>query len=298
MSLAAAYSVGPVSVNGTVISSIISSEATDGVSYTNPILTGNGYPGFSAVTGIKQGGVFSSHALYQVINATGAIGVAISSTTGLYFKKRAVGGLASGSVHRSYLVSSGVVIPTSLSCTHQGEAVINCAIVAISADGTTSGIAVANNSAMPSETSAAMDDVWTLYDAKIGNVTFTGLTGVDIDFGNSVRTVGSNSEKFDTAVGMRSMSPTITLRGLDNTLVTTALAQSSTGTHANSNIRFFKRGSVAADAVHIILTMNGSWCFETLASASGDGEATCNARMVASFDGSDLPIVWSQDEIT
>lgn len=294
MSLSAAWNIGPVSINNTKIPGIIQSGASNGVIMTNPVESGNLYPTFAAVTGCKQGMAFTARDVAAVLGVTGTTGVAIASATEVYFKKRAAVGPASGSTHRKYAATNGLILPGTLAVSHQGNASITCSIVPVSSDGAASAVAVTNNVSLPSVTNQA--DVYTIYSAAINGTDLAGLEGVDIDFGVNARTVGSNSDIFDVLAGVTSVIPTVTLRGIDINTFNSVIADTGTSlTQATTTIILRKRGTALTSTAHMKFTCYGVAYPEQLVDGgSSEGEATTSVRFgLCSSDGTVAPLVYT-----
>lgn len=294
MSLAAVWNIGPVTINNTKIPGIIQSGASNGVVMTNPVESGNLYPTFAAVTGCKQGIAFTARDVAAVLGVTGTTGAGISAATEAYFKKRGAVGPASGSVHRKYAATVGVIVPGTLSVGHQGNAQITASIVPVSSDGASSALTMTNTNALPSVSNQA--DVYTIYSAAVNGTDLAGLEGVDIDFGCNVRTVGSNSDLFDVVAGVVSVTPTVTLRGVDLQTFSTAVADTGTSlTQSTTTIILRKRGASTASLVHMKFTCYGVAYLEQLADgSSSESEATVAVRYgLCSSDGSAAPLIYT-----
>lgn len=288
MALTNVWRAGPAKINGAVISGITQSAASNGVSTTNPIESTNLWPNFSAVTGVKQGGTFTTRDIFATLTATGVSGVAISSATELWYKKHGPVGPASGSVHRKYLYGAGVVCPLSMSCSHQGNASMSAGIIAVSSDGSANAVAVSDNNALPTDPTSKTY-VYTLYSVTFAGTERDGLVDTSIDFGCNARTVGSNSNLLDVLAGVTAVVPSasVTFLSIDDG---DALWQGLSGAHV---FTFRRRGSALTSTDHIQITIDGVAYAESMAdgSATGDSEASAVARVVSNTDGTNAPLV-------
>lgn len=161
----------------------------------------------------------STYDLVQVLDAIGVVGLGITSGANpgvvLYSQKfDDVGQAVSGSYHRSYTLGTGLIVPKSLSCDHQGDFKLSLEMP-ILWDGTNNPVVLSDTAALPSITQAAAR--WTLGPMKIGNVALGKYTNVSIDFGNNVTTRGEKSDIWPTHIDQRTHEPMITITGIDPT---------------------------------------------------------------------------------
>lgn len=159
----------------------------------------------------------STYDIKGILDAIGVTGLGIVSATNpgvvLALQKHdANGNPASGSVHRTFTLGDGVLVPRTLTCDHQGDYRIEFQMTPIT-DGTNATVTIADNAALPSVTQAASR--WTLGKIVIGGITLTKYTNVSIDFGNNVTARGSQSLVEDTHIEQRTHDPSITISGID-----------------------------------------------------------------------------------
>lgn len=233
------------------------------------IAAGEVSPKHIALVAQRAMGNFTTFALPTAIDATGLKALCIATTTEpgvtYYLQKHdACGGVTSGSVHRSLNIQAGVVVPRRLSCSHQGHATIDYDVVIIKETGN-DAIIISDTAAMPTIPATA-GGRWTLGGCSIGGVALSDYTSLEIDFGNSVQTRGTQSEIWDTYVEVRTHSPTITLTGIDPAWFKASGGVPINGlacTHANTKIYLRHRSSdgtgFVADgtATHISFTTAG-----------------------------------------
>ena len=131
----------------------------------------------------------------------------------------AAGNVSAGSVHRSLTISSGVVVPRRLTCDHQGHAMLSVDVVIVK-ESANNAIVIADNVAMPTLANQGLR--WTLDGMTVGGVALTDYTSMEIDFGNTVETRGTQSDVWDAYVEVRTHAPTITLTGIDPAWFATA----------------------------------------------------------------------------
>jgi len=165
-------------------------------------------------------GSFSTFALKTALDATGlkALCIATASEPGLTYylqKFDDCGSVSTGSVHRSLLISAGVVVPRRIVCDHQGHATLDYDVV-ITKESANDAIVLSDTADMPTIPATA-GTRWTLGSSEVGGVTLGDYTRLEIDLGNTVETRGVQSDVWDQYVEVRTHAPTITLTGIDPT---------------------------------------------------------------------------------
>lgn len=226
-------------------------------------------PKHVALIGQSATANFSTFALPTAIDETGlkAMCIATADEPGVYFylqKHDACGGVTTGSVHRSLLISAGVVVPRRIRCDHQGHAQIDYDVVIIKEAGN-NAIIISDTADMPTIPEAA-GGRWTLGTCKVGNISLTDYTSLEIDLGNQVVTRGVQSDVWDAYVEVRTHAPTITLRGIDPNWFKATGGVTIDGlacTHANTIIYLRHRSSdgtgfvASATETHVKFTAAG-----------------------------------------
>ncbi len=176
-------------------------------------------PRHVAVRAIKPNVAMETYALATALDRLGVQGLGFEGATNpgvtAYFKKFTdVGDLAAGSVHRSLTYHTGVAVPKRLTVDHQGDAKLEFEIVPIKTS-SNAVVIVADNVALPAVTIASAR--WTLGAVKINNVALSEYSKLEIDFGNTVEVVGSQSDPYATHIEHRKHEPKIKLSGIDPT---------------------------------------------------------------------------------
>jgi hypothetical protein len=216
----------------------------------------------------------------------------------MYWQKYAAGGTrATGNVHIQDKIALGIIALRRITCQHQGDAVAT--VEAIAAwDGTNDLIARTYNVALPS--GLLDDEKFTLGPIAMGAVVFTHFRSLEIDFGFEIVREGSESEIQDKYVTIRSVNPTITLRGIDPGWY--AAAKIPTGTlpctHANTKLYLRKRlagGGFVLDATaqHISVTANGQLKVGQIGGASGHEASEIVAMLTPKYDGTNTVLVFN-----
>ncbi len=102
----------------------------------------------------------------------------------------------------------------SITLGHQTQGSADVSLVGLSADGTTTPLAVTGSQTPETGSTASSAEHFGLGPVEINNVAIEGLQSAQIDFGLDLVVAGSNSGPFPTFVGVRSVAPVITLTGL------------------------------------------------------------------------------------
>jgi hypothetical protein len=142
---------------------------------------------------------------------------------------------------------------------------------------------------------------WTIGSIKIGNIALTEWTSLEIDFGNSVESRGSQGSVFDQYVEVRTHAPTITVTGIDPNWFkeTGGIPQAGLAcTQANTIIYLKKRAAsgigYVADVTteHIKLSAAGFATVGTVFSSDAQryGETSVQVKCVEDASAND-PIV-------
>lgn len=307
MSLAQAYGIAPIHINtasgvDVPMPGVTRLAVSQGNRVISQLENGEAWTTYSTIAGQTPRMSFTTRDVSVALATLGISGITIDSDVddpGLvaYLRKRGRIGTASGSVHRSYTMAQGVLVPRSLSVGHQGNATMTCEALAISADGSSSAFAIADDvSTFPTILTACLDDQYTLYGLTINGATVTGFTGIEINFNAGARTLGAQSDVIDTVAVVPNVRPTIRIRGLDPTWVNTSssvcdiLGESLA--HANTSIVLRKRGVALTASEHVAITLAGVVYTDTIADGSAEGDVTCGLMMTThSPDGTTAPLV-------
>jgi hypothetical protein len=158
-------------------------------------------------------------ALATALGTIGAAGLCITSATNpgivIYFQQFDDNGCpVSGSFHRSLTIRGGLIVPKTLSISHQQDGQLTFDIAAVKYS-TNAIVTISDTAALPSITVASAR--WTLGPISIAGVALREYDEFDIDFGNNVETRAVESNVDDTHVSNRTHEPTITIKGIDPT---------------------------------------------------------------------------------
>lgn len=290
-----------VSLDGTVIGGVTGQ--TVGIQSTVGSEFGDGavYPTINTLNGQAPGISFQTRGVAAALDQSALIGWAISGAGFLAFgQHHAAGGTREGaSSHRQYKITEGMVVPRSISVTHQGDAVISYDAIA-SYDGTNQPILVTDSVTLPSIDSGD-DERFTLGPVTLSGTTLTGVKSMEIDFGMEVATEGGDSDIWDRFVSIRRTAPIVTFRGIDVDWFAADTGEIDlNGTvcvHADTDFYLRKRehgGTYVADvtAEHIKFTADGLAVVDT----GMDGQTNTPAETAVTLHtrwttGPTLPLV-------
>lgn len=184
------------------------------------IVDGNHFPVNAFVNGFdRQGRIASKNidTLLDLIPVTGKCVEIDGSHPGVNFyaqKRDECGtGRASGSVHRRYLMTAGLIFPVSISCEHQQDAVFSFE-AATKANGANEGIVEEDDYALPTLSTDAQNR-YTLGKMMIGGVEIKGKKSLDIQYNLTINKEGADSDLEVTFVSLESMMPLVNIRGID-----------------------------------------------------------------------------------
>ena len=286
-----------VTVNTTVLGGITAQNVNMGVAVRSEARSGEPYARHQAVVGRAPSAGFTTEAVAAALDVAGVLGYDLSGGAGLILtaQKAADGGTrASGSVHRQYTMVHGLLVPTSLECSHGGDASLSYQAQAVY-DGTNDPIVETDTAALPAGLADA--ERFTLGPVTLGAVALTEVKSLTINFGLEVRAEAADGDIFPTFSYIVRVAPSITIRGLNvEWLKSTNLPRAGkAATHANTTIYLRKRavgGTFTADATeeHIKITAAGlAWVDEAFG-GSADG-AEISATLQPYYDGTNTPIV-------
>lgn len=261
--------------------------------------SGSIYPDTVILNALRPVARFTTFDIPGAITAFGSIGTVFGSCiikdvddTGLtlYLQKQSCAGVAAGSVHVSYTIPNGVVVPRTLNVDHRGNAQLTYEVFS-RYDGTNAPLIRAASEALPSLASEPVGR-WGMYSATVAGQALEGKRNISIDFGVSVTQEGADSEQYDTVVSVGSVMPRITIRGVDESWASTVAGITGTsGTHANTEIELQKRGVSTASTVHVRLTAAGLVSWDTFFDGTPDRPGETTLAIDCVYDGTNAPIV-------
>lgn len=291
-----AVTLGAVLRQGVGIETMVEREPTSGEAYAR----------WASIHGQRFRSSLATKALKAAFALCGMSGLAITSDGShpglvLYGQKQADGSSrASGSVHRSFTIAKGLIVPTRLTVEHQGDAELEYLILP-TFDGTNDPVVAAGSVALP--TAPTDTERYSLGPIALGGVTFAGFTRLSIDFGVSAQTIGAESAVWDPFARIEHFMPSIEVSGLHVTWWGSSYVP-TTGlicTHANSSIFLRKRkahSTFEADNSnnHGKFTTAGIATMQSGFEANGNTPAEVSFRVDCTYDGTNIPLYWAADQ--
>lgn len=256
------------------------------------------YPRSVSMVAQKPRASFTTMAIVAALDALGITGKSITDLTGglnFYAQLQAEGGArASGSNHRKYAINEGLVVPTTLTVDHQGDAAIAYDTL-ITYDGANEPIVISDAQALPG--TLLDNERFTLGPVQIESVTLTHVRSIEINFGIVAATEGADSDIWDTFAYIQAMQPVITLRGVGVDWLKDANIPlgGKAATHVNTAIYLRKRSGVTYEAdgsaVHVKFTVAGLATIDPAFDVDGSEPGEVTLVMPLKHDGTNNPIV-------
>lgn len=261
--------------------------------------SGSQYAQSIAVTSVLPTASFSTRDLEAVFDNIGLTGQCVGSgkaITAFGYYLRNLENCNSGSLsHLKYTSGKGLLRLGALSASRGEDATISVAYDALS-DGSNAPVQLATGATLPTSPSGRR---YTLGSVTIDGTSFVEVDSISLDFGVSTTTKRpALASMWAESIGVSTIRPVLTLSGRElekvtNTVLTNGGIEAQ---HIDTTIELVERDTPAgyyADAAttHISLTLYGVWVPDTVVSASGGGEATHTARLIAGDDGSSAPVV-------
>lgn len=273
-----------------------------GVEHRADATSGALYPTHVAITGIKPVADFTSFGIANCLDEVGLIGLSIADlANGLNLYGYAHvdgGGRASGAVHRKYNMKKGLVVPRRITCDHRGDALIAYEVLP-TWDGTNDPVIESDTVSVP--TAPNDDERFTIGKISLGGVTIDDIRSFELDFGVNAKTEGTDSDLYDNHASIVDLVAMLTLRGIKLEWLKAANIPRTgkAATHANSIFYLRKRLQTSAGFVadgtaeHVKGTIAGLAWIEDVFTGGGENPAECSLKLVAKFDGTNLPVVFT-----
>ena len=270
-----------------------------GTTVRGDALSGEVFNRFQSLISQAPAAQYTSLMVGLAIDQAGLSGTDVDGLTGgvqLHAQLHADGGTRGGATsHRKLSINDGILVPRRLTCDHQGDAAITYEVLA-AYDGSNDPIVILDAQSLPT----APDDNqrFTIGPVTIESVTIDHIRGFELDFGLNASTEGADSEYWDRFVSVKTIQPTLTLRGVDPEWLKAANIPllGKNATHANTAIYLRKRadgGTWVADntAEHIKFTMAGLCYIDGAFDANGQALGETSLVLQGVYDGSNDPIV-------
>lgn len=292
-----------VSVNGTMFSAIQRQSVTPESTVVLETRAGSPYPKSVTINAQRNTATATTEDIAVALGALGSEGAKIVAESGVKFFQLKLddetGLPVSAAEHRALHIVRGKVVPTRLSCEHQGDASLEFVAHALwnPSSPTTDPLQVLSAQALP--TGLAGGDRWTIAKVKVAGVDLDCTLSLTIEFGVAITTEGCNSDIYDRSLRSSEIKPRIQIRGKDlAAFLSSAIPLSGKrATHATTEIWLRKRlqGSAGFDATttstHIKITADGAAHWTSVHDADGNNRVESQLQIDCIHDGTNVPIV-------
>ena len=291
------HDIYAVKIDTTVLGGQTQGTVQTGTQTRGEAADGAVYPRTQSIVGQNPGASFTTLAIAAALDAVGPTGLAIvGAGFSAYGQQHAEGGTReTGANHRQYLISKGIIVPTGISCDHQGDAQISYAVAAVY-DGVNNPVIINDDVALPAI--ASDDQRFTIAKCTIAGVLLPDIRSWGLDFGIDVQVEGGNSDIWPTMSSIRSIRPVLTLRGIDIEWFKAANIPlvGKLATQANTTFYLRKRLSggdfeLDASAVHIKFNAAGLVHIDQPVDGNTNSPSEANLVLVTNFDGTNAPVV-------
>jgi len=264
------------------------------------------YNRFLAMRGQEPVASFDTWHVALGFALVGLSGAVIGDLTGgliLYAQKGVEGSVRAGATsHRSYTFNEGIIYPTSLSVSGQGDAVLSYAVIA-TYDGSNDPIVLGDSVSLPAITGA--EERFGLGPVTLESISLPAMRGFDIDFGIEAAAYGTDGNIWPTYSDISMIKPRITFRGIDSAWLKSSAVPLAGLKCTNANTKFYLRrrtlgGGYVSDvtATHCKFTATGMAHVVDAFDASGNELAECSVALETYYDGTNAPLIYSAAAIT
>lgn len=247
----------------------------------------------ASLDAVKPVASFTTFDINGAITAFGLAGMCFTSDVSkpgitIFSQKQDCAGIASGSVHDSYQIRQGVIVPRTLNVEHRGNASISYDIYA-SYDGTNLPVVRNSNVALPAAASSSIGR-WTMGEAKIANVALEGKRSIQVDFNATVAQEGADSEQYDRVMSIGSIMPRITINGVDTSWLTAHAALNGKQLTTNNYFALVKRDALLTATVHCKVNFQGLLSWDSIFDGMIASPSQTSMAIDCIWDGSNNPI--------
>ena len=293
------YLLHEVEFDATRLGAVSTQDLTFGSQVQNETASGFHFPEFPTLNAQLPTGNFTTMQIARGLGLCGLTGTSIAGlTTGfkMYLRKQAEGSTAvAGANHHKYTMLRGVVVPTTLTVDHQGDATLTYNITA-TYDGSNAPIVLTTSQSLPA---AQEDDQrFAIGPISIESQTYDHVKSMTIDFGINVVSEGSDSEIWDRFANIREIKPTVTFTGIDPDWFSAAKTPMLGRSASFANTAWYLRkralgNSFVADgsAVHVKFTGAGLATIDNVMQVTGQDASGLTLTMSMYYDGTNAPLV-------
>lgn len=293
MTVPKGFTLGGVQLNATVIEQITEFSVDPAIElFINR--NGSAYdPTFVAGRSTTPRANFSSNAVAALLDAVGVTGLAIGDATSakLFFAQlehRA--GIKAGATHFSVAINDGLIIPNSISASHNQEATMAISIAA-AYDGTNLPLVLDPIATLPAYASTLQK--YTVGGIKLGG-TIYDVDSINVQFGISLHEFGRNGIPYTEFMGLKARDTKVTFSTKDLSLINTL---TSIGSSQVDAVVFFKKitdlgwRTAPATAEHISISISDCFASPGVMSASQNNLASSSVTLTPKYDGTNAVMV-------
>jgi len=281
------HTSGPVLLGSTVLGGITNLNSALGSVVRGEPTSGEIFARVMAILAQRPTVDFTTEDIALALATIGPMGASLGAGNLSIFGSRLVlgGSIDSASDHVALSAALGLIYPTTLTCSHQGNAQISYRADVVSTDGQTQPWTLSTGSALPLVTRA---NLYTLASATIGGVAVPQQVQLNVDFGIRVLTESGSSHPLPEIASLRAVLPTISITGSRQAAYFSNLYGAS-GVFSivlqqRAQGGLFDSGSVTLSGVCLGMQ-------ETIFRAAGQGAAQVGLIGHVEYDGTHAPIV-------
>ena len=295
MTIANPHNAYGVTINEIVLGGVISCGCPMNTEVRGVQTDGNVYGRFQSMFSQAPTPTFTTHSVAAALAIAGVEGLKLDSTSTLtlFAQHRAQGSTrVSTNTHQSFVVTNGILVPTSISVSQDGDATISYVATAIY-DGTNETVIITGAATLPATTDAERFGIGKCW---IEDIAISNITNITIDFGINVGTLFADGDVRPTFSSIDSISSTISITTIDPTQTITSIPIAGLlGTKANTSIFLRKRelgNKYYADNTsnHLKFVASGMITTQDAFSASGTAVGETTYILTAYDDGTNTPI--------
>lgn len=278
-----------------LIGGLTSQSINTGSEVIKEVAAGDVYPEVAHLNARNVGAAFTTTHVDVALKNLGLRGLCIDGGDNegflMYGRRHICPGPDPASRHRTYQMKDGLLLPRTLSVSHQGNAALSVEMIAIQGSMGSSLMIADNQSAQPIPSDT---DRFTMGPMRVATNAFDGKKSVSMDFGITAQVEGADSDIEPTWAGVTRVEPIVTVTGVE-IVEWFQTINAGNPVHANSEFYLRKRGFADADAQHIKITFNGTSYVPTVFDSSGTSPATTTVIIETVKDPSTAPVVITHD---
>jgi hypothetical protein len=237
-----------------------------------------------AIVAQKFSPSFTTMDVATALGACGSLGALLATNPLTLFGRARNQDLSvAGSGHTSYLYQNGLLIPTTLSAAHQGDASLSYSAV-VTSDGLNAPLVISDSGVTIPELDH--DERWALASATINGTPIPQLVNVSVAFGIQAGSEGADSDVYDSRTFVSAVSPKI-----DVTSTRISALLDLLGTDGAIAVVLRKRVDGGTfDATTLTLSGTGLATFTDPFNGSGPRRGQMTLRANLKYDGNSAPL--------